>query len=519
MRLWIVLALAGCSVSQEHVDSDSESLSLQLGCIPTTAPPIIYSETIANPYALDALGNAPPGFITTIGRYEPPVPTGQTPIEYVSGGWMDFHIVAEPCAVVQSVQIGSVTMTPASAAANGYSLVVSTKVVDSAHTLFDLSAMYPSLGDGSTRPLIVTMARPGGSVATWSMQLVDAAEVVPRGNANSRTVTPVSLSEAEMTNSFIWGLWNEFNGLARATDYNGFRIDGPDYNSVQLAIEKDWGVSFTYRVSSNQGLCTEALNVTGTFMIQADFRKDLAVTWPWPVEVDPAVGNSCGIIQLLPFGNWVQDYLDSQIATNVQQRMEAALVKAFGSADRYAAYFDGARANNHELVLNLSTGLGPVVRFNVPWDAFDMGRSGTALPKTANVVMFAHGIGYEGGDPLWVGPAGVPNGPTDVAPQLASLPRDPGTLPFPSEPVAELLARTTPTVWAQPPTSYAYRLGCTLPSTTGSLHFGVNEAARAAEAARATPTVAPGYQLSLQFADIGTIACPSYTPAPRTLAY
>jgi hypothetical protein len=223
--------------------------------------------------------------------------------------------------------------------------------------------------------------------------------------------------------------------------------------------------------------------------------------WPELCEIIQGVPGLGDLVSWIFFSGG-----EGQIAAGVAGQIEQAVQDAMSSFAPATSFLDGSTTRTGELLVNLKLP-APSISIQVPYDAYDMNRTGTAFSPDSTFAILASDLApadYIGGVPpalLRSGPNGVPQLGTTTWPNPQTLLRW-GQLVWSGAPVGRLLARRSDPLrtW-----TYQYTPGCSiapaswLPGSV-SIRFGVNDTAADAARLRPEPT-AHGYWLRIFFFD------------------
>ena len=145
-------------------------------------------------------------------------------IQYVAGDAVRVQVVTDGCTDLQSIQIGSVTLTPAKSSSGTlpnyywYSSIDTQNNATAHGYLMWLG--FPSIADGSTDEITVTVVRSGGTgTAAYSFPLVHVSAIQPGADA------AIGISGAEIQNMFAKALHDKFSGPNNSAVMSGTTVD------------------------------------------------------------------------------------------------------------------------------------------------------------------------------------------------------------------------------------------------------------------------------------------------------
>jgi hypothetical protein len=214
------------------------------------------------------------------------------------------------------------------------------------------------------------------------------------------------------------------------------------------------GVAFEFEFNVDvPHWCNPTVRAYGTFKLGADLGG-ISIQW-----VNPAQGSldwhGCDALEEIPIlglGVLVAyDVLGVQDETNssVQSAVEDAVKTSLPDASDSALFLHGSASHTNEVRVNLRFPVSSI-GIEVPYDAFDMNRTGTLFGRGEVISVFASGSGMNDTvaqltpqTTLWSGPNGVPRYPGGLSwPNELTVARS-GTLQCNAMPVGRLLARTS----------------------------------------------------------------------------
>jgi hypothetical protein len=497
----LVIALVGTSHNAGAQTSgyDPECFAVR------TAPPL-FSAEVVGPQTLDPGDVEPFGWNPAFGRLT------RGAVHYISANYVRVKLVSDRCSIVGSVAFGSRIVTTTNA--DGFYYFTQTQQVPGypnrvAHSV---SVHFPYGREGSTDTVKITLGRAVRLAGTidYSFPLVRVNRVEAVDVS-----APIGFSQAEVFNMFGKSLYEQFGRSANSaviTLPNGdpVRIYGYDPDSLFVTIDSR-GVSFGFRFRIDKP-CQPRAQVQGRFRLNATRGSPVSLVWvvePYTnLEWPPICEIAQGIPGLGDIVHWIFfSGAEGQVSAGVAGRIEQAVqdsMSAFGPA---SGFFDGSSTRPGELLVNLKLPVASI-RIQVPYDAFDMNRSGTAFPPDSAFAILASDLApadYIGGVPpavLRSGPNGVPRLGTTDWPNAQTLLRWQPPI-WSGAPVGRLLARRSD---PQRTLTYQYTPACSIDPESWfaapvSIRFGVNDTA--ADAERLRPAWAHGYWLRIFFFDFG----------------
>ena len=429
-------------------------------------------------------------------------------VVYASGGGVRIDLATDGCTYVQSVTLGSQVLTPQPSNGRWYS-ATDTASDTTAHAFNVWVLSVPDfLPDGSTDWVTITVGRSAGAgAATYSFPLVHVKSVQP-----ALVDAAVGKSGVELFDSFASSIYAKFNFAANTTVVNGHTLYGYDPSTLGVYIDPV-GIWFEFRFKVVvPGWCDPTVRVSGTFAFDANDpgQSGLSVRWVNPVNASFDWG-LCSAIDAAPLlGDIFEVVADALGVNNTASSVQASLtqsiqqtLQSLGGGD--SLFLDGTATINDELLVSVKLPF-PSIEISVPYDAYDMGRSGTLIGPSQRIAIVANGLGMTdavaglSGVTLESGPNGVPN--DTLAPNARTVARS-GVPVDSSANVGQLLARTSQAAVITKPselTTSLYRPACAIEtpaSGSGTVSFGVNDTA--ADAQRLRAYGASGYDVRVFF--------------------
>jgi hypothetical protein len=499
-RLLLVMPLMLAGMAETPVGQQILwSPAMDPACLGTEKPPELFSHDITAPQTLYLGEFAPPGWNPEWGRLS------RGGVQYVSASLVQAKLITDRCSQVSSVRLGTrmLTTTPT----DGYWYFTTSEYITGqpGRVAHSVSVHFPKARDGSTDTVTITAGR--GIISRLSDVVHYRFPLVRVHRVEAQEVfAPVGISEAEVFNIFGRFLYGQFNGAANSANVQvggeTVRIYGYDPSSMYVTIDSR-GVSFGFRFKIDK-LCQPRAHVQGRFTLQKT-QDGISVLWvvaPY-VELQPTTG-ICQLIELLPLAGLVVDHLidggEGSVAGGVQGQIEGAVLAMFADYPAVISPVQGFSTRRDELLVHLDLD-APSVRIQVPYDAFDMVRSGMTFPAGERVAIVASDLsppdfnGGAGTATLHSGPNGLPRTGTTNWPNALTWLRL-GPLVWNDAPVARLLARRDD---PQATVTYQYRPTCAV--VTGVLptriRFGVNDTA--GDAQRLRPGSPYGYWVRIFF--------------------
>jgi hypothetical protein len=439
-------------------------------------------------------------------------------IQYVAGDAVRVQVVTDGCTDLQSIQIGSVTLTPAKSSSGTlpnyywYSSIDTQNNATAHGYLMWLG--FPSIADGSTDEITVTVVRSGGTgTAAYAFPLVHVSAIQPGADA------AIGIAGAEIQNMFAKALHDKFSGPNNSAVMSGTTVD---YEPATLVTYIDsTGVWLSFRLKA-EVTCKPIISVTGTFVLNTN-NSGFSVQW-----VNPANANVestwCTVIvgALADLAHYITLGLVGEAGSvgSVQQQLTQEIMSSLPDVSSVGPLLDGSTTQIGQLLVNLKVpvSLAPSVEIDVPYSAFDVSRTPMRLPPGQVVGLLANGLGMRdliAGGPanavLQSGPNGVPQHTSTTLSNEYTVTRT-GALVDGGAQVGQLLARQ-PSFVARPASDFRYAPGCKLTTSAGTVFtgppqilFGVNDTA--ADAQRLRAAGAPGYKVRIVFGFAGS-ACVS----------
>ena len=469
--------------------------SFDFTCAGPAQPPQLISGEVAGPRTLDSGGVAPPGWDPDFGRLS------RGGVHYISANYVHLKLVTDLCTGVLTVRVGARLLTRTNTGGFSYSVQTTPLPGSPARQSHSVLVYFRNLGDGSTDTVRVVVGRP---LTRTSEPLEYSIPVVHVRTVEASNVTaPITFSETELFNTFSKALYGQFNREQNSTvitKANGDQVRIYDYDPTQTGLSVNaLGASFSFKFKIDK-TCQPQAHVQGRFRLNADF-KGVSLDWIVPPYTDLEWPPACEILTGIPGIGDIIDWIffrgaEGEVSAGVRSKIEEAVQAALptgGNSFNLLLHGSTMQADRLDVHLELPA---PSVTIDVPYDAFDMDRSGTAVPLVGSVLLVASDLGpadhVAGGSPQLVlrpGPNGVPRAGAADFPNAHALERS-GALVWNGRPVASLLAlRASP----QGTTLYRYTPGCSIdldPSAGGpmSLRFGINDTA--ADAQRLRPNIA-----------------------------
>ncbi len=442
-------------------------------------------------------------------------------IQYVAGDAVRVQVVTDGCTDLQSIQIGSVTLTPAKSSSGTlpnyywYSSIDTQNNATAHGYLMWLG--FPQIADGSTDEIIVTVVRTGGTgTAAYAFPLVHVSAIQPGADA------AVGISGTEIHNMFAQSLHQKFSGPNNSAVINGTTLD---YDPASLGTYIDsLGVWLSFRLKA-EVTCKPIVSVTGTFALDTN-SSGFSVRW-----INPATAyvesTWCTVIlgALDDLAHWITFGLVGEAGNigSIQQQLTQEIMSSLPNIGTVGPLLDGTTTQNDQLLVNLKVpaSLAPSVEIDVSYSAFDMPRTPTRFPPRQVIGLLANGLGMRdmavGESPgalLESGPNGVPLNTSTSLSNEYTVART-GALVDSGAQLGQLLARS-PAFAIRPASDFFYAPGCKLTVSAGTaftgppeILFGVNDTA--ADAQRLRASGASGYKVRIVFGFAGS-ACA--TPPP-----
>ena len=468
--------------------------SFDFTCAGAAQPPQLISGEVAGPRTLDPGDVAPPSWNPDFGRLS------RGGIHYISANYVHIKLVTDSCTGVLTVRVGARLVPRTNTGGLKYSVQTTPLPGSPARQSHSVLVYFPNAGDGSTDTVKVVVGR---QLTRTSEPLEFSIPVVHVRTVEATNVNAlIGFSETELFNTFSKALYDQFNREQNSTvitkaDGEQVRIYGYDPTQTGLSVNAlGASFSFTFKIDKT---CQPQAHVQGRFTLNADF-SGVSLDWVVPPYTNLQWPPWCEIVTGIPGIGEIVDWLffsgaEGEVSAAVRGRIEEAVKAALPAGNSFNLHLHGTVTQADQLLVNLVLP-APSVTINVPYDAFDMDRSGTAVPLGGSVLLVASDLApadhVAGGSPQFVlrsGPNGVPRAGTADFPNAHALERS-GALVWHGKPVASLLTlRSSP----QGTTLYRYTPGCSIevdPSSAGpvSLRLGLNDTA--ADAQRLRPPVA-----------------------------
>ena len=516
---FLVLALPLVLACATQVDAGP----INNACGNAGTPPQLFGAEVDGPGTLDSNNDPPADWHPNAGRLS------RSGIHYVSGNYVHLRLVTDRCTFINSVRFGSRILTTSGAAGYGYYAEAAVpQPKDPAQYTHSVWVQFANHLDGSTDEVTVWVGRTlgGGSTVQYRFTVVRVAAV------EGRFVTaPIGISRDEVFNMFGRALYSKFNGATNSTvitSANGStrRIYDYDPDSLNVTVTPT-GVSFQFKFKAEvDHYCDPTMRVYGTFRLSSTFLGPISIEWVYPAQGSPSWPALCQAVQLIPFAGILADHIIEGEAGDASSSIRTALEEALGSVLPDTAGVPlAAITTQYDEVLMYVLRTQPSIRIQVPYEAFDLGRSATVFPSGQAITLAASGLGmndYAAGvvpqTTLRSGPNGLPLAGTPTWPNPRMIERS-GPLPWEGGPVARLLARTVPnpSPVPDPAVTYTYTPGCSVPASThgpARILFGVNDTAADAERLRGNLLGGPGYRLRILFGEGGATCAADYEPPP-----
>jgi hypothetical protein len=430
-------------------------------------------------------------------------------IEYVAGDAVRVQLVTDGCTDIQSIRVGSTTLTPqmphSGTLPNYYWYSsIDTQINQMNHGRL-IWVGFPPIADGSTDEVAVTVVRSSGTgTSEFAFPLVHVSLIQPGADA------AIGISGTELHNKFAVGLHDFFSDPNNSTVVSGTTVDY-DPTSLETFIDST-GIWFAFRLKA-ETTCKPIVSVTGTFVVDTNRSTGLVPRWVNPVSVNPEV-TWCVLADALLHGIeyvvTVGLYGDgSNINVGLIQKMLTQFIQqSFPDLSKIAPLLDGTTTQNDEFLINLK-GLSPAVEIDVPYSPFDTTRTATRFPPGEVLGLVANGLGMgdflagKSNEPLQSGPDGVPEQTPTTLSNEYTVART-GALLLPAAPVGLLLARFPGARSIGAPGDVPYSPGCELTVPAGTeasgpaeILFGVNDTT--ADAQRLRTSGALGYKVRIVF--------------------
>jgi hypothetical protein len=437
-------------------------------------------------------------------------------IKYVAENSLRVQLLTDGCTDIQSIQVGSTTLTPSmdhSGTLPNYYWYSSFDTQNNVNGRgYLISIGFPSLADGSTDEVTLTVVRLGGSgTAVYAFPLVHVSRVEPVGADSA-----IGIAGAEIHNQFSDALHAKFSGPNNSAVMNGTKVD---YDPASLGTYIDsTGIWLSFRLKA-EVTCKPIISVTGTFVFDtnAPDHAGLSVRWvnPATANIEPTWCTVTGEA-LSDIAHWITLGLVGEAgnAGSVQQEVTQYIMNSLPDTNSFNVLLDGSTTQNDELLINLKMP-APSIEIAVPYSAFDVARTPTRFPAGQLIGLVANGLGMNdyiaGTSPqktLYSGPNGVPLKTPTTLSNAYTVSRS-GALIDSSAAVGQLLAKfPSHTIVLTGTSDFKYTAGCGLkvPKATpiGSspqILFGVNDTTPDAQRLRSYD--ASGYKLRVIFGFAG----------------
>lgn len=443
-------------------------------------------------------------------------------IQYVAGDHVQLQVTTDGCTQIQSIQIGSTTLTPAMDHSGTLPNYYWFSEVDTQNTTtarsYLISVGYPTVTDGSTDELTLTIVRTGATgTATYAVPIVHVANVLP-----IRTDATIGISGTEIHNQIASALAAKFSGPNKSAVMSGTTVD---YEPSTLGTYIDsTGIWLSFRLKA-EATCKPIISVTGTFVIVTNAPDHLGLSVRW---VNPATATLeetwCTVIgsALKDIAHYVTIGLVGEAGSPgpVQDELTKDILNSLPDTSGVNLLLHGATTQNNQLLINLEMP-AQAIEINVPYSAFDVARTPTRFPPGQLIGIIANGLGMNdyvaGASPpttLWSGPNGVPLHTASTLANAWTVARS-GTLVDSTAAVGQLLVEfPSHGVVVTGTSDFKYQPGCALKipvsrsvvtGTAPLLLFGVNDTV--ADAQRLRSYDALGYHVRVIFGFAGS-ACP-----------
>lgn len=484
----------------------------QNACGNAATPPSIVTSKLISPPALGAAGNAVGTWDPQGGRLE------SQGIEYDSGDNIQVQVLTDGCTEIQSIQIGSIVLTPSASGSGSYPNFYWYSPVDTQNNTsghgYIVWIGFPALGDGTTHEVVLTFVRSGGTgTVKYSFPLVHVRSVQP-----ANTISQVGYSNTEIHNIFATSLNALFSGPDRSVVVNGTRFYDYDPSSLGTYIDST-GITFAFAFRADRD-CKPRVRITGTFAIDTNTPQQfgLSVRWVNPAAAYPQIGWCDIAVEVL---REISVPAANEPTTNVLKFITKQIDMALAKASPGSLLLDGTTTQWDELLINLKL-QAPAIEIDTPYSAFDMTPAPALFPPGQVVEIFASGLGMHDYDAGVTPPTLIPSGPNGVplhTPQSLSnafTVLRTGALVDDTASVAQLLARFpmgSVSNGSLQLTDFQYQPGCTLTIPKEShvaspaIIFGVNDTTADAQRLRASGA---GYIVRVVFGSAGS-PCPLYT--------
>lgn len=468
-------------------------------------------------WAQNTCGNAATPPKITTGGVVPPGNLEMQGVEYVAGDAVRVQLLTDGCTQLQSVQVGSTTLTPALSRSGTLPQYYWYSSIDTQNNAaghgYLLWVGFPQNFDGSTDEITLTVVRTGGTgTAAYSFPLVHVSSI-QRANTDSA----IGISGVEIHNTFAKGLHDYF---ADPKNSGGTRVD---YEPASLDARIDsTGIWLSFRLKA-ETTCKPIISVTGTFVLDTNTPGNLGLSVRWVNQPIAHIETTWCTEAFQLLHDITLGLLGPDTSDRSESQLTALILNNLPDTSAVNFFLDGTITQSNQLLINLKLP-APSVEIDVPYSAFDLTRTPTRFPPGQVIELVANGLGmrdYIAGESpspssvLQSGPNGVPeHSPTTLSNEY-TVART-GVLVDPSAAVGQLLARFPARSFVPAGASdFRYTPGCKL--TTGRIAltgppqilFGVNDTT--ADAQRLRAYGATGYKVRVIFGLPGS-ACSEYTP-------
>ncbi|MGA8143906.1 MAG: hypothetical protein WB987_08475 [Candidatus Acidiferrales bacterium] len=478
------------------VVSLASAVSAQNNCGNAAAPPKITASTLAaGPNVLDMQG-----------------------IQYVAADHVQLQVTTDGCTDIQSIQIASITLTPAMDHSGTLPNYYWYSEVDAQNNTnarsYLISVGFPTVTDGSTDEVTLTIVRTGGTgTATYAVPVVHVARVLPL-----RTDAAIGISGTEIHNHIANALHAKFSGPNNSAVMSGTTVD---YEPSSLGTYIDsTGIWLSFRLKA-EATCKPIISVTGTFVIVTNAPDNVGLSVRW---VNPATATLeqtwCTVVgsALKDIAHYVTIGLVGEAGSPgpVQDELTKDIMNSLPDTSGVNLLLDGSTTQNNQLLINLQIP-AQAIEINVPYSAFDVARTPTRFPPGQLIGLIANGLGMNdyvaGASPpatLYSGPNGVPlHTPTTLS-NAFTVSRS-GTLVDSTASIGQLLVEfpSHSIVVTSGTSDFKYTPGCSLKvpgvrpiGSSPTLLFGVNDTT--ADAQRLRSYDALGYHVRVIFGFAGS---------------
>jgi hypothetical protein len=337
-------------------------------------------------------------------------------IQYVAGDHVQLQVTTDGCTDIQSIQIGSITLTPAMDHSGTLPNYYWYSEVDTQNNTnarsYLISVGFPTVTDGSTDEVTLTIVRTGGTgTATYAVPVVHVANVLP-----IRTDASIGISGTEIHNKIATALAAKFSGPNNSAVMSGTTVD---YEPSSLGTYIDsTGIWLSFRLKA-EATCKPIISVTGTFVILTNAPGNVGLSVRW---VNPATARLeqtwCTVLgsALKDIAHYVTIGLVGEAGSPgpVQDELTKDIMNSLPDTSGVNLLLHGSTTQNNQLLINLEMP-AQAIEINVPYSAFDVARTPTRFPPGQLIGIIASGLGMNdyvaGASPplsLWSGPNGVP---------------------------------------------------------------------------------------------------------------